>query len=293
MDPHPTPNAPLVWQDLDQASLDRAYDQAQWASNMAEVMGRCAARSQALRDSHGLPQRLAYGAGVNEQMDFFSCAKAGAPLLVFVHGGAWRSGLAKDYAFVAGPLLAVGMHVAVLDFDAVQDCGGELLTMAAQVRAAVLWLHAQATQLGADPARLHLAGHSSGTHLAAAVATGDGLDWPALPLHSLSCISGMYELEPVRRSARSRYVAFSEASVQRLSPARHVHQLRCPTLVAYGSLESPQFQWQSQAWAQALCDSGVAVRALSVPGLNHFEILESLGDADSPTMRALLALIQG
>jgi arylformamidase len=293
MDLHPNPNAPLVWQDLDQASLDRAYDQAQWASNIAEVMSRCAARSQALRDSRGLPQRLVYGVGANEQLDFFSCGKAGAPLLVFVHGGAWRSGLAQDYAFVAGPLLAAGVHVAVLDFDAVQNCGGELLTMAAQVRAAVLWLQAQVAQLGADPARLHLAGHSSGAHLAAAVATGDDQTWAALPLCSLTCLSGIYELEPVRRSARSRYVAFSDDSVQRLSPARHAHRLRCPALVAHGTLESPQFQWQAQAWAQALGDADAAVQAFSVPPLNHFEMLESLAQADSPTTHALLALLQG
>ena len=293
MDLHSTPDAPLVWQDLDQAGLDRAYDQTQWASNITEVMGRCVALSQALRDKQVLAQRLAYGAGVNERLDFFSCARAGAPMLIFVHGGAWRSGLAKDYAFVASPLLAEGVHVAVLDFDAVQDCGGELLTMAAQVRAAVFWLHAHAAQLGADPTRLHLAGHSSGAHLAAAVATGDDQAWEAAPLRSLSCISGMYELEPVRRSARSRYVAFSDDSVRRLSPARHAKLLRCPALVAHGRLESPQFQWQAQAWAQALSHAGIAVQALSVPDLNHFEMLESLGQADSPTMRALLALIQG
>lgn len=293
MDLHSTPDAPLVWQDLDQAGLDRAYDQTQWAANIAEVMGRCAALSQALRDKQGLPKRLAYGAGVNEQLDFFSCARAGAPLLIFVHGGAWRSGLAKDYAFVAAPLLSAGVHVAVLDFDPVQDCGGELLTMAAQVRAAVLWLHAHAARLGADPARLHLAGHSSGAHLAAAVATGDDQAWAPLPLRSLSCLSGMYELEPVRRSARSRYVAFSDDSVRRLSPARHAHRLRCPALVAHGTLESPQFQWQARAWAEALGNAGVAVQAFSVPLLNHFEMLESFGLAEGPTMPALLALIQG
>ncbi len=287
-----TSDSPKVWQDLDQAALDRAYDQTQWAGNIAEVLVRCAARSQALREARGLPQRLAYGRGANEQLDFFACGRRAAPLLVFVHGGAWRSGQAQDYAFVAGPWLDAGAHVAVLDFDAVQDCGGELLAMASQVRSAVLWLQSQAAQLGVDAQQIHLAGHSSGAHLAAAVATGDGQGWPPLALRSLSCVSGMYELEPVRRSARSRYVAFSDESVQRLSPLRQAAQLACPALVAHGSLESPQFQWQAQAFAQALAGAGVKAQAQVLPGLNHFEILESLGDADSALTRALLQQLQ-
>lgn len=293
MTPNSPHDSPKVWQDLDQAALDRAYDQTQWASNIAEVMGRCAAQSQALREARGLPKRLAYGAGAREQLDFFSCGQSAAPLMVFVHGGAWRSGAAQDYAFVAGPWLDAGLHVAVLDFDAVQDCGGELLTLAAQVRAAVLWLQAHAQELGANAQQLHLAGHSSGAHLAAAVAAGDAQGWPPLALRSLSCVSGMYELEPVRRSARSRYVAFSDESVQRLSPARHSRLLACPALVAHGSLESPQFQWQAQAWSQALGDAGKPVQSLVVPDLNHFEILETLGDAAHPLTRALLALARG
>jgi len=284
---------PKVWQDLDQAALDRAYDQTQWASNFTEVMARCAARSQALREARGLPQRLAYGTGAREQLDFFSCGRTGAPLLVFVHGGAWRSGAAQDYAFVAGPWLDAGLHVAVLDFNGVTDCGGELLTLAGQVRGALLWLQAQAASLGADAQQLHLAGHSSGAHLAAAVAVGDAQGWPPLALRSLSCVSGMYELEPVRRSARSRYVAFTDESVRRLSPARHAAQLPCPALVAHGSLESPQFQWQAQAFARALGEAGKTVQSRVMPDLNHFEILEALGEADHPLTRALLAHARG
>lgn len=286
--PHPTG---AVWQDLDQAALDRAYDQAQWARNIPQVLARYAERSAQVRALHGHPRRLAYGAGAREQLDFFSCGQASAPLLAFVHGGAWRSGAAQDYAFIAPPLLQAGVHVALLDFDAVQDCGGELLEMARQVRCGLLWLHVHATELGADAGRLHLAGHSSGAHLAAAVATGDGQAWASPPLASLSCISGLYELEPVRRSSRSSYVAFTDDSVQRLSPARHAHTLRCPVLVAHGDLESPQFQWQSQHWQQALAAAGVRVQAQQAAGLNHFEILETMGQDNGLLARALLDLM--
>lgn len=284
-------DAAHVWQDLDQAALDRAYDQAQWARHIPETLARYAARSEAFRHAHGLPQRMAYGAGPQEQLDFFSCGRTGAPVLVFVHGGAWRSGRAHDYAFVAAPFVPQGVHVAVIDFDAVQDCGGDLQVLARQVHQAVGWLHRHAVDLGADPSRLHLAGHSSGAHLAAAVATGDGRQRPPAPVASLSCCSGMYELEPVRRSSRSSYVAFTDTHVAQLSPARHVADLRVPLLVAHGSEESPQFQWQARHWGEVARSAGVPTTALVGQGLNHFEILETLGEAQGLLARAVLHLI--
>jgi arylformamidase len=88
-------------------------------------------------------------------------------------------------------------------------------------------------------------------------------------------------------------VAFTDESVKRLSPARHAQHLRCPALVAHGSLESPQFQWQAQTWEQALGHAHVPVRGLQAQGLNHFEILETLGHHDGLLAQAVLGLIQG
>jgi arylformamidase len=243
-----------VWQDLDQAALDRAYDQTQWAPNWAQVLDRYAQRSQDLRQRCGPPVRMAYG------------------------------GRAADYAFLAEPFVQAGARVIMPDFDAVQDCGGDLRVLADQVRRALVTLVSQARAWGIDPARIHLAGHSSGAHLAAVAATaGDGL-----PIASLLCCSGMYELEPVRRSARSRYVHLDDAGVHRLSPARHARSLNGPVLIAVGSCESPQFIWQSQMWTETLVAAGLSTTALWAEGLNHFEILETLADPGSSLVRLQL-----
>jgi arylformamidase len=273
-----------VWQDLDQAALDRAYDQTQWAPNWAQVLDRYAQRSQDLRQRCGPPVRMAYGSGANEALDLHGAGGGSAPALVYVHGGAWRSGRAADYAFLAEPFVQAGARVIMPDFDAVQDCGGDLRVLADQVRRALVTLVSQARAWGIDPARIHLAGHSSGAHLAAVAATaGDGL-----PIASLLCCSGMYELEPVRRSARSRYVHLDDAGVHRLSPARHARSLNGPVLIAVGSCESPQFIWQSQMWTETLVAAGLSTTALWAEGLNHFEILETLADPGSSLVRLQL-----
>jgi arylformamidase len=265
-----------VWQGLDQSALDRAYDQSQWAANMAEVMARYVGHSERTRQRLGPPQRLAYGSGARESLDLHGSPGQGAPALFFVHGGAWRSGVAHDYAFVAEPFVRAGAKVLIPDFDAVQDCGGDLHRLADQVQRALAWALAQAHELGIDARRVHLCGHSSGAHLAAVVATHWRPDLGPDPA-SLLCCSGMYELEPVRRSSRSRYVKLDDAGVQMLSPARHAAALRGPVLVAVGSQESPQFLWQSQYWQTTLAQAGVGSSGLLLPGQNHFELLESLG----------------
>lgn len=273
-----------VWQDLDQAALDRAYDQTQWAPNWAQVLERYARRSQSFRQRFGPPQRLAYGSGANEYLDLHGSADGLAPTLVYVHGGAWRSGRAEDYAFLAEPFVRAGARVILPDFDAVQDCGGDLQVLADQVRRALAAVQSQASTWGLDRTRIHLAGHSSGAHLAAVVATSS----PGLNIASLLCCSGMYELEPVRRSARSRYVHLDDAGVQALSPARHVRSLAGPVVLAVGDQESPQFIWQSQMWAQALVGAGLSTTSIWAQGLNHFEILETLADPLSPLGRLQL-----
>lgn len=273
-----------VWQDLDQAALDRAYDQTQWAPNWAQVLERYAQRSKDVRQRLGSPRRLAYGSGPNEALDLHGAGAGSAPAWVYIHGGAWRSGRAEDYAFLAEPFVRAGARVIIPDFDAVQDRGGDLRLLADQVRRALAAVVSQAQAWGLDPARIHLAGHSSGAHLAAVAATsGDGL-----PMASFFCCSGMYELEPVRRSARSRYVHLDDEGVQALSPARHAQALSCPVAVAVGSQESPQFVWQSQMWTQALGAAGLSTTALWAEGLNHFEILETLADPLSPLVQLQL-----
>jgi hypothetical protein len=55
------PRGPLVWRDMDQQALDRAYDQGVYAPNRDQVLGRIAAASERARKALGAPQRLAFG----------------------------------------------------------------------------------------------------------------------------------------------------------------------------------------------------------------------------------------
>jgi arylformamidase len=285
-------DGPKVFLDYDQAALDRAYDQTAWAPNMQEVLQRRAAASAAVR-SRVTPQRFRYGATEVEHLDVYPTSRPSAPIMVFLHGGAWRGGDATAQAYPADTFTGAGAHWVVPEFAVVMDVG--LAAMVAQVRRAVAWVAANAARFGGDARRIYVAGHSSGGHLAGAVLV---TDWardfelsPTLVKGGL-CISGMYDLRAVRLSARSSYVKFDDRIEQALSPQRHLDRITCPVVVAYAEHDSPEFQRQSREFAAALEKAGKLGRLLVGAGLNHFEIPETLASADGLLGRAALELMQ-
>lgn len=281
-----------VWLDMDQAALDAAYDQNVWAPNREQIIGRYATNSDAVRARLGPPQRFAYGAAAIEGLDVHATDRANAPINVFIHGGAWRAGLAKNYAFVAELFVRAGAHFVVPDFSWVQDAGGSLTPIADQVRRAVAWVYDNARRFGGDPQHMYVSGFSSGAHLGGVVLTTDWTKDFGLPADlvkgGLLC-SGMYDLRPVRLSARSSYVAFTDEIEEALSPQRHLDRLHAPVVLAYGTVESPEFQRQSRDFAAAIAAAGKPVEVLVGEGYNHFELFETFANPYGLVGRAALA----
>jgi arylformamidase len=265
-----------VWLDMDQRALDDAYDQSKYAPNRSQIVERYASNSDLARERLGAPRRIAYGPTANEALDLYQAAATNAPISIFVHGGAWRGGLAKNYAFAAELFVRADAHHVVLDFINVIEAGGDLMPMADQVRRAVAWVYRNAASFGGDPDRIHLYGHSSGAHLAGVAMTTDWCGRYGLPADviktGLLC-SGMYDLRPVRLSARSQYVNFTDDMEAALSTQRHIDRFTAPVVLAFGTLETPEFQRQARDFAAALRTAGKSAELLVGNHYNHFEIL--------------------
>jgi arylformamidase len=151
--------APKVWLDMDQSALDAAYDQSVYAPNQSAVHDRRMMMSAIALQRLGEPEVIAYGSGANHTFDLYRAAGKDRPLAIYVHGGAWKNGRARDFAVLAELFVNAGAHCAILDFDLVQDCKGDLLPMIEQVRRATAQICTDATSYEADPARIHLIGH--------------------------------------------------------------------------------------------------------------------------------------
>jgi arylformamidase len=284
----------IVFGEYDQVELDACYDQRVYAPLGEQIIRRLVAESEAARLRLGEPERLRYGASEREGIDLYRTARPNAPIFLFIHGGAWRVGAARNCAYPAELFVTAGAHYLAADFALIDEVGGDLGAMARQVRAAVAWTWRNAAAFGGDPTRLYLGGHSSGGHLAAVALT---TDWEAefgVPPDIVKgglCMSGMYDLAPVRLSYRSSYVKFTDAVEEALSPLRHIAQVRAPLTVTYGENETPEFQRQGRDFAAALKAAGKPVELIVAPHSNHFEMSASLASPFGTNGRAALAMM--
>jgi arylformamidase len=286
---------PLVWMEMDQVELDAAYDQNVYAPMIDQIQKRYATSSNTTRARLGAPKRFAYGPTPVEGLDLYPAKTPNAPIFIFVHGGRWLRGAAKDYGFPADLFVNAGVNYIALDFIAVDAANGDLRPMAKQVRRAIAWVYKNAASFGGDIKRFYVGGHSSGGHLCGLALVTDWQKDFGLPADFVTgglLMSGLYDMKAPRLSARSNYVKFSDDMEQSMSSLRQIDQLRAPIIVTYGTFESPEFQRQSRDFAGAVKAAGKAVELIEAPSFNHFEMCESLGNPYGPNGRAALKLMK-
>jgi arylformamidase len=293
--PAPHDQGPSVFLNYDQVELDAAYDQDFYAPLGAQVRARYKTNSEAVRERLGQPLRESYGPTEVEKLDVYKTSHANAPVFVFIHGGAWLGGSASDYGFSAELFVNAGVHYVVLDFIAIKAANGDLRVMADQVRRAVAWTYRNAASFGGDPNRLYVGGHSSGGHLCGVTLVTDWSKNFGLPPDIIKgglCMSGMYDMKPVRLSKRGNYVHFNDDMEDKMSSLRHLDLLRAPVIVTYGTYETPEFQRQNRDFAAAVKALGKPVELVAAPNYNHFEMNETLANPYGPNGRAALALMK-
>lgn len=288
---------PLVWLDMDQAALDAAYDQRAYSPTFDDHLARRIARNEAALKRLPEPMNFAYGDRPVEKLDVHlsNQSKRPAPIIVYFHGGAWRSGVATGSTWVAEPFVNMGAHVVVPDYSHIQDVDRDLAVLGDETRRAVAWVYENAESFGGDRDQIHVTGHSAGGHLAAVALTTDWAGDFGLPADFIRgglIASGMFDLEPVRLSSRSEYVAFTDEIVQDLSPQQHLEHLHAPLVIGYGSLETPEFQRQSRDFAAICAAAGKDVELLVAEGCYHMEVEQTIANPYGVLGGALLGMME-
>jgi arylformamidase len=293
--PPPHHKGPPVFMEYDQVELDASYDQLSYEPLLGQVSQRLASNSEATRARIGEPRHAAYGPTKIEKLDIYRTSRVNAPVFVFIHGGTWQWGAAREFGFAAEMFVNAGAHYVVLDFVSVTEAAGDLAVLAAQVRRGIAWVYKNAEDFGGDPGRIYIGGHSSGGHLCGVALVTDWRKEFGLPdtiVKGGLCMSGMYDMAPVRLSWRRSYLNFTDAMAEAMSPQRHIDKLNAPLVVSCGSFETPEFQRQSRDFADAIKAAGKPVQLVEAANYAHLEMVESLGNPYGPNGRAALALMQ-
>jgi arylformamidase len=258
-----------VFLDYTQKELDAQYNQRAWVPNVEQIVAGMAAASDEVRKKIGEPKNERYGPSELESLDIYGTGKKA---FVFVHGGAWQRESRRGSAFGALPVVDAGATFVVLGFAAIPRV--TLPEMADQARRGIEWVLKNLSR------ETVVFGHSSGAHLTACALTN-------IPdIRKGMVVSGLYDLHPVRLSARQAYVKLDDRSEDALSPIRHAARIRCPVTVACAEKDSDEFRRQAKDFSSA-----VKTDLLQVKGVNHFEIVETLADPASPVCRAALKML--
>ena len=286
-------SAPKVWLDYDQAALDKQYNSRGSVPDVTIYLRDYTERTTAAKAQLACTESLAYGPGANDKLDIYPAPQAGAPVMVFLHGGDWRALSKEDSGFVAPSLVAAGVTAVVPDFDLIPDTTIE--AMGAQVRRVLAWVHRHIASHGGDPARIFIAGHSSGANLVSQLLT---TRWPenfALPADLIKgavFISGLGDLEPVRRSFRNAYLKLDEAMVAATSLLACPRAPGdCPLLVLVAELENDEYRRQARAVAQYWTGLGRPCGFMELTGQNHFNGVLAWLEPQGPAFQATLAMM--
>jgi arylformamidase len=223
---------------------------------------------------------LQYGPTRAETLDLF-VPHAGAPLVVFFHGGYWRRLHKDDHTFVARALAPHGVASAIVNYAL--SPGVPLEEIVAQAQRSVAWLRENAKEHGADPARIVVAGHSAGGQLAAMCAVD-------APVAGLVTLSGLHDLRPLVHSFAQAWLQLDDARAAALSPALLAPAAPTTVIALAGEREPDVFKWQgaelARAWSARGCDASYA----DSPGDNHFTLLSRLNDPDDPLVASVARL---
>ena len=283
---------PRIWLDYDQEALDAQYNQRALVPDADDYIAVDIAESARVRQELDCRIDVPYGPGEDEKLDVFPATAPGSPLVVYMHGGAWTRSDKANESFMAEAFVAAGAAFVAVNFGLCPKV--TLDEMIRQARAAVAWSHANAPGFNADPDRLYIAGHSSGGHVGGMMVVTDWSAAHALPRDlvkgALLC-SGMYDLTPVRRSARNEYLRLDEAAEDRNSAIRRIPPDGCPLVIGYGGGEQKEFRRQSRDFAAAWRAAGLPVEEFDMPGVNHFELRRHFNDPEGPILKAMLGLM--
>lgn len=277
----------------EKTNYDLLYNPRLTVKNYQSIFDRWEKDSERARADLDCYLDVPYGAAETEKLDIFRARGKSRGLLMYVHGGYWRSLDKKLFSFVAPALVGKGITVAIPNYALCPAVRVEDIVM--QMVQACAWLYRNGGNFGAPEGRLHLCGHSAGGHLAAMMLTCQWQKYsPALPnkvVGAALSISGLYDLsEIVKVPSVNGDVRLDERSALKVSPAFLSPASDAPLYTAVGGDENEGFHTQNKLIAEKW---GKARRMdIPCPGKNHFTVLDELCDPHSMLFESAVKMVE-
>ena len=280
-----------IWRGLSPDEIRCQFDMRVAVPDWQDFVGTYLRRSEAARTRLKCERELCYGALPLQTLDIFPANAPKAPVVMFWHGGGWRSQSKDHFTYVAEPLVSAGICAVVVGYDL--HPAGTLRQMMLETYEAIGWTWRNIAAHGGDPSRIVLSGHSAGAQLAGmALAhdfSGEGL--PRSPGRGALLISGSYDMEPHRHHERYSDLGLDDDLVHEVSPACNPPlDPQVALVLTVGANETPGYIAQAERFCGKCRSRGHDARVLLSPGDHHFSVIERLGEPGHEMTRALIAL---
>lgn len=276
----------------DAAYYESLYNNRAAVPEFQRYFDAWAAKSERARRELDVELDVPYGDDRMETMDIFRPRGEARALLMFIHGGYWRSLDKKDHSFVAAPFVNAGAAVATINYSL---CPGvKIEDIVLQCLKAGAWLYRNAAEVGAPRNRMFVAGHSAGGHLSAMCMAAQWSRYsrglPEKVMQGAVSISGVYDLVPISRTPSVNVdTRLNEEQAIRLSPAFMPPATRAPVIIAVGGREIGGFKEQhaliAAKWAHVIAED------IPCPEDNHFSIVDTFANPESRLCRSTLEMM--
>ncbi|MCC4593191.1 alpha/beta hydrolase [Xanthomonas campestris pv. cannae] len=248
---------------------------------------------------HGLSEQrgIVYDAAHGLALDVYRPAGVQhAPVVVFFHGGTWKTGTRQNYRWAGEALARHGVVAIVPDYRKYPQV--TLDGFMRDAAAAVAWSQRHAAEYGGDPQRLVLMGHSAGAHIAALLATdGHWLQAQGLSprqLCGLVGLAGPYDFLPLTDPDLIGMFGQDPAQQRRSQPVNFVDGDEPPALLLHGDADTVVEPHNSQSLQAALQRVGVPAELKTYPGVGHMRLVLALRKDDPalPVMADSIAFVR-
>jgi arylformamidase len=247
-----------------------------------------AAQAKIVRESAKSWLNISYGKSPRQSLDIYAADRPNGTVLVYIHGGYWRSGSKEDNCNFVPTFTKRGATVVLVEYDL---CPAVTVTdIVRQTRSSIAWVCKNIAPYGANPAKMYVSGHSAGGHLTAMALANDWTNEGLPPdcIKGAVATSGVYDLDMVMRISVQEQVHLTPEIAKLNNPFLNPPRVKCPLVIAVGGAEPKGWQQMSEDYFNYCKGQGMSVEYLVVPGANHYTMSEKLLDDASPLTQAMI-----
>jgi acetyl esterase/lipase len=216
--------------------------------------------------------------------------KKNFPVLVFMHGGSWRSGDRSLYQALGERFARDGIGVAIPSYRLMPQ--NPHPAQIEDLAAAFDWVYRNIQERGGDASRIYLSGHSSGAHLAALLALDDKylkkFNLARNTIRGVIAMSGVYNVDKLDTFLAN---GGDPGAKHDASPLAHVHSGAPPFFITYCQWDYLGLPKQARDFTTALKKNFVPAQLLYVPGESHISEVISLLQEKGPLVDGILGTI--